>query len=130
MKKHFWPFVWFWILNSILLYFAWLALPYYFVLGNKNLTGILAAFASGFAWTFITWVADPILSLIFKLEGRALMFGFYFVVNFVALWLTARMAPVFGFGTTRFVWLVYLSIIADVMQYGLWKLGKFKGMLK
>lgn len=129
MKKNLLPFITFWLLNSLLLFLSVRFYPAYFVLGNKSMSAIWAAFASGLVWTFLTWMASPLLGNVLKLKGKILIFGFYFLVNFFALWITARLAPVFGFGTTRFIWLVFLAIIADIFQYIIWKLGKFGKML-
>lgn len=93
------------------------------------MSAVWATLASGLVWTFLTWIVDPLFGTILKFKGRLLMFGFYFLVNFAALWITARLAPVFGFGTTRFVWLVILAFVADIFQYIVWKLGKFGKML-
>lgn len=103
-------------------------MPYYFVLGNKTMSMIWAAVASGLVWTFLEWISTPIVKMVMKLQDGAIMFGFYFVANFVALWITARLAPVFGFGVTSFVWLVLLALIADTLQFIIWRLCNFKKM--
>lgn len=130
MKKQFLPFVTFWILNALILYLAAWFYPSYFVLGNKNFSAIWAAIVAGLVWTFVTWISDPIVSSKFKTKSKLIMFGFYFLANFVALWLTARFSSVFGFGTTSFVWLVFLAILANIFQYAVWKLGNFKKVLR
>ncbi len=92
------------------------------------MSALWAAIASGLVWSFILWIGVSANSKMLKLKGALVMFGYYFLANFVALWLTARMAPVFGFGVVSFVWLALLAVIADVLQYGVWVLGKFKEM--
>ncbi len=129
MKKHTWPFLCFWILNSLLLYLGGWFYPFYFTLGNKSLSAIWAAVVSGFFWTFITWVGGSAIGPSVKTKSKLVMFGFYLIGNFVALWLTARMAPVFGFGTVSFVWLVFLAIVANFFQYVVWKVCGFKKIL-
>lgn len=130
MKKHLWPFITFWLLDSILLFLAAWVLPAYYVLGNKSMSMIWAAVASGLVWTFLTWIADPILGSMIKTKSKLIMFAFYLIVNFIALWITARLAPVFGFGVTSFVWLVLLAVIADFAQWGVWRICNFKKILK
>ncbi len=131
MKKSvLWAFVTFWILDSLLLYFAKVLYPAYFVLGTRSMSLWVAVFVAGFIWTLFVWLGAKFVKKLTKVKGRAVMFGFYFVVNFVALWLTARIAPISGFGVARFVWVAYLALIADVFQYLLWKAGNFKKMMK
>lgn len=103
-------------------------MPQYFTLGNKAMSAVWAAIASGLVWTFLEWIAGPIANMAFKIKGEMLMFGFYFVVNFIALWLTARMAPVFGFGVVGFTWIALLAIVADIFQSLVWKFCGFKKM--
>lgn len=130
MKKQLWPFVTFWVLDSILLYLAAWFYPFYFTLGNAYLNMLWAAVFAGFVWTVLEWIATPIVRMGFKLKGEVIMFGFYFLVNFIALWLTARMSPIFGFGAENFVWLVFLAILADIFQYFIWKIAGFKKITK
>lgn len=125
MKK-FVPFVICWVVNSAILYLAARYFPMYFVLGTFRMGVILSAAAAGFFWTLLTWLAKPLANRVgLKPNGRVIMFGFYFLADFVALWITSRLAPYFGFGVTSFVWLVGLAIAADVIQYAAWKLTKF-----
>jgi hypothetical protein len=90
----------------------------------------MAALVAGLVWTFLTWVADPIVASRFKTKSQLIMFGFYFLANFVALWIMARFSYAFGFGATSFVWLVFLAILANIFQYAVWKLGNFKKVMK
>lgn len=85
------------------------------------MSAIWAALAAGLVWTFLEWIATPILKMVTTLKEGWVMFGFYFLANFIALWITARLAPVFGFGVTSFTWLVFLAIAADLIQYLAWK---------
>ncbi|HJY98997.1 MAG TPA: hypothetical protein VJ227_04760 [Patescibacteria group bacterium] len=130
IKKLLWPFVTFWVLDSILLYVGSLLYPFYFVLGNKNLSVIWAAVVAGLVWTFLVWASDPIIGDKFKTKSKLIKFGFYFLANFFGLWITARFASTFGFGATSFVWLVFLALLANIFQYGLWKTGKFKKTIR
>lgn len=92
------------------------------------MSAIWAALASGLVWTFLEWISTPIVRMVFKLKDGLIMFGFYFIANFIALWITARMAPVFGFGVVSFMWIAFLAVIADVFQFIIWKVAGFKKM--
>jgi uncharacterized membrane protein YvlD (DUF360 family) len=130
MKKYLLPFFIFWFVNSIILYLAVLIMPAYFVLGSSTMTVWGGVFVAGFTWTLIVWLLKPFIFLFKKLKGTVAMFVFYLVLNFVALWLTARLGPIVGFGTTRFIWLIPVAIVANIVQYLIWKVGGVKKLLK
>jgi len=130
MKKYLLPFILFWLVDSIILYLAVLVMPKYFVLGSMNVSVYAGAFVAGFTWTLLVWLLKPLIFLFKKLKGTVLMFSFYLVLNFVALWITARLGPIVGFGTTRFVWLIIVAVVADIIQYLVWKVCAMKKMLK
>ena len=129
MKRYLLPFIIFWLVNSVILYLAALIMPAYLVLGSKNVSIWGAIFVAGFTWTLIVWLLKPFVFLFKKLKGTLAMFLFYLVLNFIALWLTARLGPIVGFGTTRFVWLIPVAIAADALQYLVWKVCGMKKML-
>lgn len=87
----------------------------------------MAVIISGLIWTVIVWLSQPLVKKFGnKLKAEYQTAGLYFIVNFVALWITARLAPFAGFGTTRFVWIAILAFIANLIQFAAWKLGRFK----
>jgi len=112
----------FWLLNSILLYLAELILPSYYVLGNFWLSGPAAMLWSGFWMTVVVWVAKPVsLKLNLKLKGRQKMFIFYWLANSVAIWILARLAHLSGLGIAAFYWAIFLGLVANITQWGLWQ---------
>ena len=121
MKKNLLPFILFWLLDSLILYLAVLIYPKHLVLGSKMFTIWAAAFIAGFTWTLIVWLLKPLILVFTKIKGKLSLFAFYLVLNFVALWITARLGPVVGFGTTRFVWLIPIAVAADIIQSLAWK---------
>ncbi|KKU10031.1 MAG: hypothetical protein UX13_C0022G0002 [Candidatus Woesebacteria bacterium GW2011_GWB1_45_5] len=104
--------------------------PDSFIFGTYRMSVFVSTLTAGFVWTFLVWLAGSFMGMFTKKKRRGVMFGFYFLANFVALWLTARMAPLTGFGATSFVWLIYLALVADTVQYIVWKTGSFKKMVK
>jgi hypothetical protein len=117
------PFVAIWLTNSILLYVASTLYPLNFVLGNFRFSAIPAAFLSGFAWTFFTWLVKPVVSKFgFKVSGFWMKSGLYLAANFVALWVTARMAPVIGFGVSSFTYVLGLVLVAEIAQVVVWNI--------
>jgi len=96
MKKHLIPFSFFWVVNSVLLYLAAMFYPIYFVLGTYRLSVFWAALVGGFVWTFLTCASHPLLKKVnLKLNGRVVMFGFYFLVLF-----SCKLCSFVGYGKT------------------------------
>ncbi len=121
------PFVLFWIADAVMLFLAGTLFASYFTLGNWRFSTVLAAVVSGLIWTALIYVAGPIAEKFnFKMKSAVQTIVFYWVVNFAALWITARLAGYLGFGTPRFVWLLILAIVADFVQYGVWMASKMK----
>lgn len=111
-------FVVLWLVNSLLLYLANMLYPQSFVLGTHRMSVFWSGIAAGFIWTLLSWIAEPLRKKIgLKLRGALPMLTFYFLANFVALWLTARIAPLSGFGTASFVWVAALAFVGNVAQY-------------
>ncbi len=116
------PFLSFWLLNSILLYLAELLFPAYFVLGNFWLSGPAAMFWVGLWISIIVWIAQSLPEKFnVKIDGPLKMFTYYWLVNLAAIWVLARFAQLSGFGITAFYWAIFLGLIANVTQWGLWK---------
>jgi len=116
--KNYLPFVYGWLLNSIVLYLANLCCPVNFVLGTASITRTSAAVLSGFIISIIGWVAKPILAkLKVDLKGRAKTFLFYWAVYSFAIWLTARFSNIFGFGITRFYWALLLGLMLKILHW-------------
>ncbi len=127
MKKYLPLFVSFWVANSTLLYLAFAMFPQYFMLGTYRMSAIAAAIAAGGVWTLLIMLVDPLVKRFkLKVNGVSQMTVFYWLANFIALWITARLAPYLGFGVSRFVWILGLAFVANLVQFTLWKIGKFK----
>lgn len=124
-KKTLIPFSIFWIIDSVLLYLAAVLFPQYFTIGNWRFSPVMAVIFSGLIWTGLVWFSEPLFRKAGKkLEKDYQMAIFYFIANFAALWVTARLAPFFGFGTTRFIWILGLAFVANLIQFAAWKIVK------
>jgi uncharacterized membrane protein YvlD (DUF360 family) len=122
--KKIYAFIAYWILDSILLYLATLIYPAAYTLGNFRFTFFWAAIVAGFIWTVLVWFSEP-LAGIFKVKPKGnMVLVFYLMANFVALWLTARIAPYSGFGVASFVWAFVLALVANFAQYLVMKVVK------
>lgn len=122
--KKYCGFISFWVLDSLLLYLASVVFPTAYALGTFKLSILWAAIVAGFIWTVLVWFSEPIVSIIkLKVSDKMKMF-FYLLVNFVALWLVARIAPYSGFGVASFVWAFLLALVANFAQYLVMKIVK------
>ena|SRR3989304_1956021 len=127
MKKDLIPFIAFWIADLVLLYLAVLFMPQYFTLGTYRLSTTTALIIASLVWTIIVWLVNPVLKrLKVEIKGTLQMAVFFWLANFAALWITARLAPYTGFGVSRFTWILGLALIANLVQFGIWKISKSK----
>jgi len=124
MKKYI-PFFTFWILNSLILFILSVIFPNNIVFGNDVLSGVFAAFWTGFILTFLSWLAKPILAKFnFKLSGVRNRMLFYFALNVILIWILARIPNFTGFGITRFTWAIILGLILELVEAGSWEIMK------
>jgi len=95
-----------------------LANSYYsdsFVLGNAVMTPTMAGILTGF---FLTLFARFSKTFSGKFLGNKFkMFGYYFLVNSVGIWLLARLSVITGFGIPSFYWAFYLGFITVIAQW-------------
>ena|SRR3990167_4676536 len=120
-------FIVFWLTNSLLLYLANLIFPGSFVLGTYRLSYFWSGVVAALVWTVLASLSEPIRKRFnLALKGPVKMFLYYYLANFVALWLTARMAPLSGLGVASFVWVGGLALVSNVSQYLLFGILKLK----
>ncbi len=109
------------VVNSVLLLLANWFLPNDFVLGTWRRGIFGSAVVAGVLWTIITLLVEPFMKVVnYKPKNPMMSMMVYLVVNFVALWITARMAPLTGFGVSGWLWIVVLAFVANIVQYGVW----------
>lgn len=121
------PIILFWIFNSLFLYIAAVVYPLSFVLGNFRFSMFAATVWAGLWITVLTWLAGwLVVKTKMKLAGFWQMFIFYWFANAAAVWITARLATVTGFGIASFVWAIGLGLVLVLVQFAIMKLGKFK----
>lgn len=126
MKKYL-PFLAFWVVNSLLLWLASTFYPTYYVLGNANLTSLLAAVVAGLVWTAVVWKSMVFTKKLKIKDSDMLKMTLYFLaVNFVTLWLVARFSGLFGFGVVSYIWVFALAFVANLAQWGAWALTSKK----
>jgi len=121
------PFILFWIVNSLFLYLASVVYPLKFVLGNFRFSMLSATIWAGLWITTLVWLASWLMTkLKVKVTGSVQMFISYWIANSAAVWITARLATITGFGIFSFWWAIGLGLILNIVQYAVWKLGKFE----
>ena len=126
-------FIGFWVANSLVVYGSTLVAPESFVLGNAYVTSIWAAMAAGLVMTILVTMGamfKPVVDLMDdSLKDRGMTLGYFWLVNIVAIWVTARMAGVFGFGVAKFYWVGLLAVVTDVVQWGVWEITNSKNQI-
>jgi|WetSurSiteA1Bulk_404760.scaffolds.fasta_scaffold11874_3 hypothetical protein len=120
--KRFKKFILPWIHGSVFIYLASQVMPGKFVLGTHKLSLLAAIIISGFLVTVLVDVADLFLARIktIKLNKITKAFAFW-IINFVALWIVARIAPYSGFGVVKFTYLIGLAFATNLIQLALKK---------
>ncbi len=123
MMKKFYPFLTMWLVNTALLWWASNMYPTSFVLGTFRMNALVSALVAAFVWTLAIYNLDSFAKKIgFNMGKGLVMMVYYFLGNFVTLWVVTRMAPLCGFGVSSFTWLIALAFIANLLQYGVWVL--------
>jgi len=117
-----------WAINTGVIMLANTYWPSNYVLGNAVIPPIYAAFFAGFLLMVFDKAMKPIIKrLIMKERSRYIMFGIYWFVNFVGVWLIARISVVSGFGISAFYFAIALGFVACVAQ---WLVRQFFKLVK
>lgn len=107
-----------WALNTGVIMLANSLWPSNYVLGNAVIPPIYAAFFAGFLLMVFDKAMKPIIKkLIMKERSRYIMFGIYWFVNFVGVWLIARISIISGFGISAFYFAIALGFVACIGQW-------------
>jgi len=107
----------YWLHNSVLIYLAGQAFPGKYVLGNAKFSLVPSMILSGLFITLFFEVAKIGVSKAKKSKLNTFTkHVYYLVVNFVGLWIAARLAPVFGFGVVKFTWVFGLAVVLNFVQ--------------
>lgn len=121
-------FLAFWLVNSLIFYFAPFVLNGMVVVGNVRLASFMASVISGFLLTLAVSVTMPIFtSLKIKLTDEWQWALAYLFVNVVALWVIARYADLTGFGISNAWVAIILGVVFNLAQWGTWRLVDPKG---
>jgi len=107
-----------WLTNTLVISLGNLLYPFNLVLGTYNRTTVQAALYAGLALTIVCYVGKKLYpALKIKLKGKVAMFGYYWAVNSVALWLIAKFPTMFGFGISAFYWAIFLGLFTNLGQW-------------
>lgn len=116
-------FLFYWLLNSLVIYLFGAIFPEAVVLGNFRLTSFEASIYAGFWLTFFVWTMwDFMLVHKVKLEPFSLRFLFFFFVNSLGVWLTSRYSQYTGLGIISSGWAFFLGVSAYLLQSASWEL--------
>ncbi|MFC1649588.1 hypothetical protein ACFL2C_02640 [Patescibacteria group bacterium] len=116
-----------WAINTIILYLAAMLLPANYSLGNHIFTPMQAALFTGFVWNYVLWNVEPMSKdLEIDLKSPTTMMLVYLGVNFASIWLLARLAFMSGFGVSSYMYAFILALVANLVQYGAWRMMEKK----
>lgn len=108
------------VVNSLVIYLASLLFPNQVVLGTVNIPVWWAVFCSMAILALIGTFAVPFVRLAENKRGRMMTnkewMGLYFGLNFVGVWLIARLAEFVGLGISSWVVALVLAIVLDAAQ--------------
>lgn len=108
------------LVNTIVILLANMFFPENVVLGNMSLTANWAAFLSMAALSLIGAFAIPFFHYWEDTRGSLLSttewMRYYFVLNFVGVWLITRAAGQFGLGVSSWYVVVALAAAFDIVQ--------------
>ncbi len=111
------------VVNAVVLYVGSMFFPSDIVLGNSNLSPILAAFVTGLLLSAIIGLPEPIMKASnVKIKNEMHLALVYLVFNILGLWVLARLANYVGFGVTSYIVVIVLGLILNMLQYGVWKM--------
>lgn len=118
----------FWLVNSLVFYFAPLVLVGLVVTGNSRLTPFMASLISGFLLTLAEAIAEPAFKhLKVQLKQEWQWSLAYLFINVITVWLIARYADLTGVGVASAWVAVLLGLILNLAQWLVWKVsGKKK----
>lgn len=112
----------YWITNTLVLVAANKIAPNNLVLGNFKFSSFEAAIYAGFWMTFFLWTSwDWILARGEKIEGFWRTLLFFWVVNSIGIWLTARFPHYTGFGIASYRWALALGAVEGIAQRLVWR---------
>ncbi len=113
----------FWVINSLIFYFAPYLLSPLIVTGNARLTAFMASIISGFLLTVADATTEPIFEkLKIKLTNDWQWILAYLFVNVLSIWVIARYADLTGVGINNAWVALLLGLIFNLAQLTGWKL--------
>jgi len=126
-KKFAVKYVGYWVVNTLVVSLANAFFADTVVLGNAYLGAPAAGVFAGFLITALLLMAKGLARTKgFMIQGRIMMFFYYWGAAGAATWIVARIATVSGFGIARFTWAIGIGF---AISFSNWLLRQvFKGM--
>lgn len=107
------------LVNSLVIFLANIFFPEQVVLGTAHISKFLAIVYSMAVLAFIDTYAIILVKNFEEKKGRVLTkkkWLAYLLVNFVGLWLIARLAELFGLGISSWWVVLMIAIALDIVQ--------------
>jgi hypothetical protein len=111
----------YWVVNSLVLYFANVFLPDAVTLGDWRFNAIESSIYAGFWVTFVTWAFwDFAIARQFNLQNWFVDLGYFWLANFFALWAVSLFSRFTGFSMVGYEWILATSFVATIFQRMVW----------
>lgn len=107
-----------WVVNSLLFVIFAQLVAGQFVLGNDRVAMPMATIVAGILLTLATYTVDPVVKRIgFKVQDKRLLAFFYFVANFVGIWIIKKLERLTGVGISSSMYVALLAVVATLAQW-------------
>ena len=110
----------FFVVNTLVILVSHLLFPQHLVLGTQCVSFLWALIHSGISLALIDTAALPFLRLRARVLGQPLTprewLIAYFFINFVGIWLVARLANQFGFGISSWMVALIMALVLNFIQ--------------
>ena len=122
-------FLAYWVSNAVVLVIAAAIFSGKVVLGNKDVSGPLAAVVVGLLITVLCLFVEPIVSksnikkslVSLKLKDENLNGLIYFLGNVIIVWVLKWFASVLGLGIYSVLYAVFVGVLLTVGQWAVYK---------
>lgn len=108
-----------WFTNAIVLLVLSLAFGGNVVLGNDRISRAMASVFSAFLLTGLVSLVVPVVERSgLKVKNQAAFTVFYFIANFLGVWVIKTLALVTGLGVASILFVLIVAVVVTVAQWG------------
>lgn len=107
-----------WIASSLVFVLSSMLVSGSVVLGNDRVVPPVAVLVSGVLLALLMYAVGPAVDKSgLKIKDKRLMVVFYFLANFVGIWVIKRLERITGVGISSVVWVGIIAVLVTVAQW-------------